>query len=126
MDLEIRGIAGYSLGGLFALHALFKPEPFFNRVLAASPSIWWGERAVLNAVAAVQADGRASPAKLFFSVGLKDSKSMTGDVELLERQLAARPVHGLEVNCARFPGCTHFNAISVSFRTGLAALFSEK
>lgn len=123
VDPEIRGIAGYSLGGLFALHALFKHERFFNRVLAASPSIWWGERAVLGAVAAIQADELTVPAKLFFSVGLKDSHSMTGDVELLENQLAARPVRGLDVSCERFPGRTHFNAMSVSFQTGLAELF---
>jgi hypothetical protein len=123
---DLRGIAGYSLGGLFALHALFKPEPFFNRVLAASPSIWWGERAVLNAVAAVQDGGIALPARLFVSVGLKDSQSMTGDLDLLERRLEARPVPELRVASARFPECNHFNAIAVSFRTGLAELFGPK
>ncbi len=123
---EIRGIAGYSLGALFALHALFKPEPFFNRVLAASPSIWWGERAILNAVTTIQAGEIALPAKLFVSVGLKDSKSMIGDLELLENQLAARPVRGLELSRARFPGHTHFNAIAVSFRRGLAELFGDE
>lgn len=125
VDPEIRGIAGYSLGGLFALHALFKREPFFNRVLAASPSIWWGERAVLTALAAIQADGLPVPAKLFFSVGLKDSHSMTGDLELLENQLASRALQGLEVSCERFPGRTHFNAMSVSFQAGLAKLFGN-
>jgi predicted alpha/beta superfamily hydrolase len=125
VDSEIRGIAGYSLGGLFALHALCKREPFFNRVLAASPSIWWGERAVLNALASIQADGLTVPAKLFFSVGLKDSHSMTGDLQLLEDQLTAGPVRGLDVKSARFPGRTHFNAMSVSFQTGLAELFTD-
>ncbi|MDF3056932.1 MAG: esterase [Rariglobus sp.] len=120
----LRGIAGYSLGGLFALHALFKPRPFFNRVLAASPSIWWGERAILNTVTTIQTEGVVLPARLFLSVGLKDSQSMTGDLGLLERELAERPVGGLEVRSARFPGRSHFNAISVSFRTGLAELFA--
>lgn len=119
----IRGIAGYSLGALFALHVLFKPEPFFNRVLAASPSIWWGERAVLNAVTAVQDKNLALPAKLFVSVGLKDSASMTGDLDLLEQKLDARPVRELHVGRARFPEHNHFNAIAVSFRAGLAELF---
>lgn len=126
VDPEIRGIAGYSLGGLFALHALFKQEPFFNRVLAGSPSIWWGERAVLNAVGTLQAEENTTlPAKLFFSVGLKDSHSMTGDLDVLETRLAARPIRGLEVSCARFPGLTHFNAISASFQAGLAELFGS-
>jgi uncharacterized protein len=119
----IRGIAGYSLGGLLALHALFKPRPFFNRVLAASPSIWWGERAVLAPLAVLQDQEAALPARLFVSVGLKDSRSMTGDLDLLEAQLAARPVRELAVSRARFPECNHFNAIAVSFRTGLVELF---
>jgi uncharacterized protein len=122
---DVRGIAGYSLGGLLALHALFKPQPFFNRVLAASPSIWWGERAVLDAVATVQEHGMTLPARLFVSVGLKDSHSMTGDLDLLEAQLAEHPVRGLDLRRARFPECNHFNAIAVSFRTGLAELFAS-
>jgi len=123
VDPEIRGVAGYSLGALFALHALFKPEPFFNRVLAASPSVWWGERAVLNAVTAVQDQKIPLRAKLFVSVGLKDSKSMVGDLDMLEAQLEARPVQELHVSRARFPEHNHFNAIAVSFRMGLAELF---
>ncbi|CAM2948467.1 alpha/beta hydrolase [Rariglobus hedericola] len=121
---EIRGIAGYSLSGLLALHALFKPQPFFNRVLAASPSIWWGERAVLAPLVVLQDRDEALPARLFLSVGLKDSQSMTGDLDLLEAQLAARPVRELTVSGARFPECNHFNAIAVSFRTGLVELFA--
>lgn len=124
----IRGLTGYSLGGLLALLAVFKPKPFFNRVLAASPSIWWGDRAVLSPLAVLQDSKVELPAdtKLFFSVGLKDSKSMTGDLELMETQFNARPVGGLEVSSARFPDHTHFNAIAVSFRTGLTALFGRK
>ena len=119
----IRGVTGYSLGALFALHAVFKAEPFFNRVLAASPSIWWGERAVLEPLNALQKTDAELAARLFLSVGLKDSASMTGDLILLEDQLAARPVRGLDVRSARFPECNHFNAIAVSFRTGLLELF---
>ncbi len=122
---EIRGIVGYSLGGLFGLHALFRPRPFFNRVLAGSPSIWWGDRAILKAVDAIQSAGGTLPAKLFVSIGLKDGKSMVGDVELFQNQLAAPPVPELEIRAARFPGLTHFNAIPITFRTGLTELFGE-
>lgn len=123
---EIRGIAGYSLGGLLALHALFRRRPFFNRVLAGSPSIWWGDRAILKTVEAIQSKRGKLPAKLFVSIGLKDGKSMVGDVELFQNQLTTRPVPELEVRAARFPGFTHFNAIPITFRTGLAELFGER
>jgi uncharacterized protein len=38
---------GYSLGGLFTLNALFDDPGAFNAYVAASPSIWWNNRAVL-------------------------------------------------------------------------------
>ena len=122
---DIRGIAGHSLGSLFALHALFKPAPFFNRVLASSPSIWWGDRVILKEVAALQAAGTALPAKLFLSVGLKDSESMVGDLALLETQLDARPIPKLEITRERFPEHDHYNAIGIGFRHGLTALFGS-
>jgi predicted alpha/beta superfamily hydrolase len=120
----IRGIAGHSLGGLCALHALFRPDGFFNRVLASAPSIWWGHRVILDAVAEVQANAIEVPARLFVGIGTKDGKSMIADVDLLESRLLARPVRGLEVRSARFSGYTHFSAIPVSFRTGLRELFT--
>ena len=43
---------GYSLGGLFALNALFDDPAAFNAYVAASPSIWWNGRAVLEKEAA--------------------------------------------------------------------------
>lgn len=125
VDTRARGIAGHSLGGLLVLHALFRAKPFFNRALASAPSIWWGERAVLDNVARCQAKRGALSARLFVGIGLKDGKSMLGDVGRLEQQLAARPVRGLRTKFARFPGLTHYTAISEGFRTGLAALFGE-
>jgi len=123
---NIRGIAGHSLGSLFALHALFKPEPFFNRVLASSPSVWWDDRVILKAVVVLQAKGAPLPAKLFLSVGLKDSESMVGDLDLLEAQLDALPIPKLEITRERFPEHDHYNAIGIGFRNGLEALFKRQ
>ena len=39
---------GHSFGGLFTLYALFTRPALFQRHVAASPSIWWGERAILG------------------------------------------------------------------------------
>ena len=119
----VRGIAGHSLGALFGLHALFKPQPFFNRILASAPSIWWGARAVLAQALALQATQTALAAHVFLSVGGKDSESMQADLDLLEAQLETKPFPQLVVSRARFPGKNHFNAIEAGFRSGLEALF---
>ena len=120
---DIRGIAGHSLGALFALHALFRPAPFFNRVLASAPSIWWGERAVLGAATTLHAGGASLPARLFLGVGARDSASMTGDLELLETRLRTAPFPGLAVESGRFAGKNHYNSIHPGFRAGLRFLF---
>jgi predicted alpha/beta superfamily hydrolase len=121
---DVRGLAGHSLGSLLAVPALFREQPFFNRVLASAPSLWWDDRAALGHVERARATVTAVPAKLFLSVGEDDSESMTGDLALLERQLADRPFAGLEVISRRFPQRNHFDVLPDAFRAGLTALFA--
>jgi uncharacterized protein len=123
---ETRGIAGHSLGALFALHALFKPTPFFNRVLASAPSIWWGDRAVLGAATTLHTAGAPLPARLFLGVGARDSDSMTGDLDLLKARLSVAPFKNLEIACARFEGKNHYNSIHPAFRAGLEFLYPTR
>jgi len=121
-----RGIAGYSLGALLVLDVLFQAKPFFTHHLAGSPSIWWGDAAMLTQVAARHARNPELPGKLFLSVGEKDSKSMTGDLARLETQLGALAFPHLEVTVRRFPGKNHFNCLPIAFETGLAVLFGQE
>ncbi len=116
-------IAGHSLGSLLVVHALLQRKPFFNRLLASAPSLWWNDRAALCHAQTLQRTGVALPAKLFLSVGEEDSASMTGDLTLFEDQLAALPFPQLEVISLRHPHFNHFNVLPEAFRAGLAALF---
>jgi uncharacterized protein len=120
---DIRGIAGHSLGALFALHALFKPQPFFNRILASAPSIWWGDRILLQQAAALRTAQSSLPARVFLSVGLRDSPSMLTDLDLLQAELTNDPFTGLVIHREDFPKKNHFNSINPAFRSGLQCLF---
>jgi predicted alpha/beta superfamily hydrolase len=120
---DVRGLAGHSLGSLAVLHALFQRKPFFNRLLASAPSLWWDNRAILCHAQDLQRTGVALPAKLFLCVGEEDTPSMTGDLELLDQQLAALPFPGLEINSRRFPQRDHYNALPEAYREGLTWLF---
>ncbi|WP_438481795.1 alpha/beta hydrolase [Oleiharenicola lentus] len=122
---EHRGITGYSLGALFVLHALFQEKPFFEKHLAGSPSIWWGDAAILDTVTALHAARSPLPANLFFSVGEKDSQSMTRDLDRLETQLAALAFAQLDATARRFPKKNHFNAIGITMETGLEILYGR-
>ena len=121
---DLRGIAGHSLGSLAALHALFQPDPFFNRVLASAPSLWWDDRSLLGLADRRQRTGAALPARLFLAVGENDTPSMTGDLKLLEDQLAARPLPQLEVISRRLAERDHYSALPDAFREGLQRLFA--
>ena len=46
-DPAQRGIVGWSLGGLFCLHALFSGRDAFSKAMVISPSIWWAGKEVL-------------------------------------------------------------------------------
>jgi len=117
------GLAGHSLGSLLALYALFQTQPFFTHYLASAPSIWWAERAILRQAADLRARHSNLPARLFLSVGEKDSASSTGDLKHLEEQLAAQPFEQLEIISRRFPRKNHFNVLDDAFETGLSLLF---
>lgn len=124
LDPARRGIGGYSLSALLVLDALFQKSPFFTHHLAASPSVWWDDRSILTQAHRLRSKQRSLPARLFLSVGEKDSPSMTGDLALLETQLAEKPFAKLRTFSHRFPRRTHFNALPISFRTGLRELFA--
>jgi predicted alpha/beta superfamily hydrolase len=47
VDPDRQAIFGHSFGGLFVLHALFTRAGSFGRYVAASPSIWFGDCAIL-------------------------------------------------------------------------------
>ena len=124
IDPVRRGISGHSIGSLLVLHALFQARPFFTHFLASAPSIWWADRAILTQAAALRVKQTSLQARLFLSVGDKDSDSMAGDLTLLETQLAAQPFEDLEIISRRFPGRNHYNVVADAYVAGLSALFA--
>jgi predicted alpha/beta superfamily hydrolase len=124
LDAAAKGLAGHSLGALLVLHALFQPQPFFTHFLASAPSIWWADRAILRQAAELRSRQDRLPGRLFLSVGEEDSASMTGDLALLERQLAAWPFEQLEVVSRRFAQKNHYDVLPAAFEAGLKTLFA--
>lgn len=66
-----RTLVGHSLGGLFALHALFSRPALFSGIVAASPSIWWDRGAVADGMArlAQMLPRLASPLRVLLTAG---------------------------------------------------------
>lgn len=136
-----RTISGYSLGGLFALHAFFARPAMFRSYVASSPSIWLFRDHLFRAA---EASAKRSPAfagrRLLLSAGQHEDKPgpgtsdadrkllaqahMVGNARDLSRRLAALP--GLTVRFDVVPGETHATGSLPSIRAALVEAFSPR
>lgn len=133
VNVKNQSLIGYSLGGLFALHVLFKHPDAYQRVAILSPSIWFNNRQVLTEeadfVAAVRSG--ASTPKILITSGAWEqgegdpslpppgperdarlarsqyTRMIDNARELAERLSAVKGGPGYEVKYTVFPEETH-------------------
>ncbi len=80
------GIAGSSLGGLVSLHVALTRSDVFGRVAAMSPSVWWGNRAILDEI-----DKYDGPAlRLWTDIGGREGMEALHNVRELRDRIAAK------------------------------------
>ena len=74
IDATRSTLFGHSLGGLFAVHALFTHPDYFGTYLVLSPSIWVNHRAVLAGEPGFLAQVKAGKvaARVYLAVGSKE------------------------------------------------------
>jgi predicted alpha/beta superfamily hydrolase len=122
VDAKRQSLFGHSLGGLFALHMLYTRPDAFEAIIAASPSIWWSDKAILaeekaftDRLAAAKPAGPVSRLMLF--VGEKDPMMIPADSEALNTRLQAL---GLSSRFENLANETHitvpYRAITPTFR----------
>lgn len=120
IDPNRRSVWGHSLAGLCVLYALLTRPAAFSRVIAASPSLWWGDEFLLAL------EGR-TPAE---ACGRADVLVMLGDSErrsspagphwdgpaphTLEMVRRLRLRDGLDVSCRVFEDTGHAAALPAS------------
>lgn len=71
IDADRQALFGHSFGGLFTLYALFSRPGTFQAYVAGSPSIWFGDRAILKSERAFVGRPReeGSSVRLMIGVG---------------------------------------------------------
>lgn len=137
IDMRRQALFGHSLGGLFALHALFNQTVAFSHYIAASPSIWWYRSALRNDEAAFTRGVELSPtnARLLVTVGDQEQELTRAEYAAPEsriraewkarnrmvdnaRELAERMTrlqsHGLQTSFVAFAGEDHTSVIPAS------------
>ncbi len=80
LDPKRQALFGHSYGGLCALHALFTRPAMFQTYIAASPSIWYRDRAVLAQYEAFRQRVAALPSKpsLLLTAGELEQPALDG------------------------------------------------
>lgn len=128
-----QSVFGHSLGGLLVLHALFTRPLAFGNHYAASPSIWWNERAILQTRDRWLATSARPGARLAVTVGSMEQSSTDPKRDAIVRQRrqvdAARELcaslqdaPGLQVSFAELPGESHGSALVPALQRALVAL----
>ena len=96
-----QALFGHSLGGLFALHMLYRHPEAFVAIIAASPSIWWNDQGILaeeREFAAHLASGgtHGALARLLLVVGgREETRAEQWDAGALARRLEPLSAYGL-------------------------------
>jgi predicted alpha/beta superfamily hydrolase len=85
-DAPNTGIAGSSLGGLVSLHVALTRPDVFGRVAAMSPSVWWGNRAILDEIDAY--DGPTL--RLWTDIGGREGMEALQNVRELRDRINAK------------------------------------
>lgn len=119
VDRRQQALFGHSFGGLFTLWSLFARPGSFRSYLAASPSIWWADQAILaQAEAFIGADAQAM-LRLFMTAGSLEGRpplpgptyrtTMAEDAAMLAARL--RAAGRLEVSFVELADETHVSII---------------
>jgi len=124
-----RAFYGHSLGGQFALFALFEGEGTFERVIAGSPGI----RKLFQRESAYAKSYDSLPAKLFLSSGiLEDGRVVNvrygnrlSDVKEFVATLESRNHKGLQIKTAYFEDETHVSVIPATISRGLRVIYED-
>lgn len=121
-----RGLIGYSLGGLFAIHALLTTPGSFTHYLLGSPSLYWNDEVMFERERAYSSKHRDLPARVFLSVGTNEGAEHVGRVLRFAEALQSRNYPGLELERHIFLDQTHSAGIGATMSRGLMSLFGGR
>ena len=85
-DRDSTAILGSSMGGLVSLYAYFRHPSVFGRAGVMSPSVWFGQGAVLDFIQAA----RVPRGRVSLDVGTAEGAGTLGDVRRLGRLLVRK------------------------------------
>ncbi len=119
IDRNRQAIVGHSLSGLFVLHALATRPEAFQIYLAASPSIWYANRAIRRELDTFVAT-RSSPAfpiRALLSAGELEGRDQVKNGREVATQLDA--LDSVDAQFVEFQGETHPTVVPAAISRGV-------
>jgi dipeptidyl aminopeptidase/acylaminoacyl peptidase len=132
VDCSNQVLGGFSLGGLFALFALFTRPGSFSGYIAASPSLWWGSDAMFRIEDEYARSNSDLPTRLFLSMGALEegpgnaSCRMVSNLRRFADMLVGRRYPSLRLESKIFEGHTHATGVVPAFLSGVASVFRSE
>jgi predicted alpha/beta superfamily hydrolase len=121
-----RTINGYSIGGLFALYALFTQPDIFNRYIVGSPSLLWDNSSIFSYEENSSEKIADKQINIFISVGSEESDEKYFDpTDKMVTQLQERNYSALKLEAKVFSGSKHLVGPPESLAHGLISVFGK-
>ena len=129
VDPQRQALFGHSLGALLALHALYSKPDAFHAIIAASPSLWWNNQAMLKEerdfAARLQAGKIAKVSRLLVVAGDREENMVNSwDAKSLTKRMEPLSAHGLRVRSQIYEGEGHMTVPSRAVTDTLRFAFS--
>lgn len=117
-----RLLAGHSLGGLFAIHAMITKPGLFNSYIAVSPSLQWENNEALKRAENFLKNQKESKVTLFASIG--DEPGPIGEAfDKFKDALAKSSIKGFEWQAERMADEDHGSVVLRSHYFGLRKVY---
>lgn len=115
-------LAGHSLGGLLAVHALLWRPEMFDAYVAVSPSLWWDDETLLRGASDRLGPGRLADKQLFVSISGEGGKFHEG-LNRFDHLLSAHASSGLVFRYLEYPGESHASGPAAAYYDSWKFLF---
>jgi predicted alpha/beta superfamily hydrolase len=112
INRDRQALFGHSLGGLLAVHALYSRPEAFHAIVAASPSLFWNEREMVQEerdfTARLQAGKIAKVSRLMVVAGEHEEVALERwDAEAFAKRMEPLSAHGLRTRSEVYKGEGH-------------------
>ncbi|HEY8412517.1 MAG TPA: alpha/beta hydrolase-fold protein [Pyrinomonadaceae bacterium] len=117
-----RILAGHSLGGLFAIHAMMSKPGLFNSYIAVSPSLQWENDEALKRAENFLKNQKEMKVTLFASIG-NEPGAIGADFDKFKELLSQTNIKGFEWQAERMADEDHGSVVLRSHYFGLRKVY---